>query len=107
MFHKVLGPLLFLIYISNLSDGLSSTCKIFADDTSQFSFVHDKYVSRDKLNSDLKKISDWALRWKMKLNPDTNKQAQEVHFSNRTNKDSILSITFNNSKVELFHRKNI
>ena len=36
----------------------------------------------------------------MKFNPDPSKQAQEVHFSNRTNKDSILSITFNKSKVE-------
>ena len=36
----------------------------------------------------------------MKFNPDPNKQAQEAHFSNRTNKDSSFSITFNNSKVE-------
>ena len=36
----------------------------------------------------------------MKFNPDPNKQAQEVHFSNITNKDSTLSITFNNTKVE-------
>ena len=36
----------------------------------------------------------------MKFNPDPSKQAQEVHFLNRTNKDSSLSITFNNSKVE-------
>ena len=36
----------------------------------------------------------------MKFNPDPNKQAQEVHSSNRTNKDNFLSITFNNSKVE-------
>ena len=36
----------------------------------------------------------------MKFNLHPNKQAQEVHFSNRTNKDSSLSITFNNSKVE-------
>ena len=52
---SVLGPVLFLIYINHLSDGLSSTCKIFAVDTSLFSFVHDKYVSRDELNNDLKK----------------------------------------------------
>ena len=37
----------------------------------------------------------------MKFNPDLGKQAQEVHFSNRTNKDSSLSITFNNSKAEI------
>ena len=36
----------------------------------------------------------------MKFNSDANKQAQEVPFSNRTNKDSALSITFNNSNVE-------
>ena len=34
------------------------------------------------------------------INLDPNIQAQEVHFSNKTSKDSSLSITFNNSKVE-------
>ena len=52
---SVLRPLLFLIYINYLSDGLSSTCNIFSDDRSLFSFVHDKYISRDELNGDLKK----------------------------------------------------
>ena len=65
-----------------LSDGLSSTCKIFADDIFLFSFAHDKYVARDELNSDFKKISGLALQWKMKFNPDPNKQAQELYFSN-------------------------
>ena len=34
---SILGPLLFLIYINELSNGLSSNCKLFADDTSVFS----------------------------------------------------------------------
>ena len=54
---SVLDALVFEIYkwhdLSNNS--LSSTCKIFADDTSLFSFVHDEYVTHNELNNDLKK----------------------------------------------------
>ena len=34
---STLGPLLFLLYINDLSDNLSSNIKLFADDTSLFS----------------------------------------------------------------------
>ena len=54
------GPLLFLIYINDLSDGFSSNAKLFADDTSLFSVVHDVNISDIELNSELKKINDWA-----------------------------------------------
>ena len=33
---SVLRPLLFLIYINDLSDGITSICKMFADNTSLF-----------------------------------------------------------------------
>ena len=38
---SILGPLLFLIYIKDLSEGLSSNSKLFADDTLMFSVIHD------------------------------------------------------------------
>ena len=38
---SILGPLLFLIYINNLSDDLSTNAKLFADNTSLFSIVRD------------------------------------------------------------------
>ena len=37
---SILGPLLFLIYINDLSDGLQCNPKLFADDTSLFATVY-------------------------------------------------------------------
>ena len=54
----ILGPLLYLIYINDLSDGFSSNAKLFANDTSLFSVVHDINTSAIELNSDQKKIGD-------------------------------------------------
>ena len=82
---SILGPLLFLIYINDLSGDLSSKAKLFADDTSLFSVTHDITTSANELNNDLKKISDWAFQWKMSFNPDPSKQAQEVIFSRKLN----------------------
>ena len=75
---SILGPLLFLIYINDLSDDLSTTAKLFADDTSLFSIVQNVSTSASHLNNDLSKISNWAFQWKMSFNPDPSKQAQEV-----------------------------
>ena len=55
---SILGPLFFLIYIHDLGNNLSSTVKLFANDTSIFSIVHDIDLSSKQLNNDLKKISD-------------------------------------------------
>ena len=66
------GLLLLLAYIYDLSDGLSSSVKRFADDTSLFSVVHDIHSSASNLNKDLKSINEWAFQWKMSFNPDPN-----------------------------------
>ena len=50
---SILGPPLFLIYINDLDDGLSSNAKLFADDTSLFSVVHNANTTAKRLNNDL------------------------------------------------------
>ena len=97
---SVLGPLLFLIYINDLPDGITSICKIFADETSLFTKVLDINESTNKLNTDLKKITTWAHQWKMQFNPDPNKQANEVIFSRKaTNNLSYPAVRFNNNDI--------
>ena len=96
---SILGPLLFLIYINDLSGDLSSKAKLFADDTSLFSVTHDITTSANELNNDLKKISDWAFQWKMSFNPDPSKQAQEVIFSRKLKNVSNPPLVFNNANV--------
>ena len=78
---SVLGPLLFLIYINDLPDGINSLCKIFTDDTYLFLKVYYIHKSASKLNDGLEKISYWACQWKMQFNPDPTKQTNEVIFS--------------------------
>ena len=47
---SILGPLLFVIFIYDLPSNIESNRKIFADDTSLFSFVRDQNQCADKLN---------------------------------------------------------
>ena len=98
---SVLGPLLFLIYINDLPNGIESICKIFADDTSLFSEVKDATVSHTQLINDLNKISKWAFQWKMLFNPDPSKQAIEIRFSHKRDNVSYPSLVFNDNKVQL------
>ena len=72
---SILGPLSFLVYINDLADGLSSDTKLFADDASLFSAIHDSVIMTIELNSDLSRITQWAFQWKINFNPDPNKRA--------------------------------
>ena len=53
---SILGALLFLIYVNDLPDGWSSNAKLFADDTSLFSVVHDINKSVIELKATQKKL---------------------------------------------------
>ena len=107
---SVLGPLSFLIYINDRPIGVSSMCKIFADDTSLFSKVLDVNKSVIELNDDLEKINQWAYQWKIQFNPDPNKQANEVIFSRKSISHNLSHppINFNERIITKFnHHKHL
>ena len=66
----VLGPILFLLYINDLPDGVvNSTARLFADYCIVYRSirnVHDAILLQNDLNS----IAEWELTWEMKLNID-------------------------------------
>ena len=50
---SVLGPLLFLVCINDLPQGLRRNAKLFADGTSLFSTITSPTISSSNLNEDL------------------------------------------------------
>ena len=64
---SVLGPILFLIYVNDLEDDISSKVLKFADDTKVF-----RKVTNDKdnqsLQDDLDKSVKWSNKWQMLFN---------------------------------------
>ena len=93
---SILGPLLFLIYINDLFNNLSSNCKLLADDTSLFSVVNNIHTSATTLSQDPKAVTNWAFQWKMIFNPDLSKQVQEVIFSKTIKKLLHPTLSLNN-----------
>ena len=59
---SILGPLLFLIYINDLSDGLQFNPKLFADNISLFTTVLNIKKAANNLNNDLTKITKWSFQ---------------------------------------------
>ena len=97
---SILGPLFFLVYINDLTEDLRCNVKLFADDTSLFTVVHDPNAAADDMNRDLELISQWAQNWRMSFNPDPQKQAVELIFSKKRIEIDHPVIFFNNIPVK-------
>ena len=96
---SVLGPLLFLVYINDLDENISSQMRLFADDSSLFTPVKGVEETHEKLIQDLQTITNWAHQWKMVFNPDITKQAIEVIFSVKIKKPYHPDLIFNGVPV--------
>ncbi len=65
---SVLGPLLFVVFINDLPESVSSEAYLFADDTKIFNRI--KHTSdADQLQDDLDKLADWSNKWLLKFHP--------------------------------------
>lgn len=65
---SILGPLLFLVYVNDITEGIRSDINLFADDTSLLEVINDPVISADVLNSDLNRLQQWASQWLVTFN---------------------------------------
>ena len=63
----VLGPLMFLLYMNDVSENISSSIRLFADDCIIYCSISNN-DDTTLLQKDLDEISNWAHVWQMKFN---------------------------------------
>ena len=83
---SILGPLLFIIFINDLPDGIHSICKIFADDTK----IYNSHEKSNVIQQDLLTLQEWSKIWQINFN---------------ITKCSVLHIGKNNNNVKYYFDK--
>ena len=76
------APVLFLVYINDIDDGVTSIISKFADDTKIANSVisHEQVIEMQK---NLDKLSEWGKKWLMSFNAD---KCKVLHIGYRNEK---------------------
>jgi len=67
--RSILGPILFLLFISDLPDKVCSAAKLFADNGKLYHTIR-SHKDCKLLQDDLNSLSAWSKQWLMKFNED-------------------------------------
>ena len=81
----VLGPLLFSLYINDISSDIESEIRLFADDCGCYREIKDE---KDTMKWDIDRLGFWARKWGMRFQPVkcnmiqlTRKRIKKIHAS--------------------------
>ena len=99
----VLGPLLFCLYINDISSDIESEIRLFADDCVCYREIKDEKDTM-KLQRDIDRLGSWARKWGMRFQPVkcnmmqlTRKRVKKIHASytlEGTNLENVESIKY-------------
>ena len=95
---SVLGPILFLIYINDLVEGLECPILLFADDAKIYKEITCQ-ADVETLRRDMKRIEAWSEKWLLTFNED---KCATMHIGHNNPKESYLinNKVLNESKLE-------
>ena len=84
----VLGPLIFLLYINDITDNLHSEIRLFADDCILYNVVKTT-ADCEKLQKDIDLLAEWGNKWQMQFN------AKKCYVMNMGNKRKKMKYDYN------------
>ena len=73
---SVLSPILYLIFVNDLTDNLdleSSSASQYADDIGMWVTRKDVHSAKLQLQAEIKKVEEWCRKWQVSLNPAKSK----------------------------------
>ena len=80
----ILGPILFLICVNDISSNILSYIKMFADDTKVYREISDFVNDTRALQTDIDRLANWATLWQLRFNPEKCETMRITHQRDRS-----------------------
>ena len=94
---SILGPLLYLIYVNDITNDIESDINLFADDTSLLKVIYDPTQSFQVINSDLAKLEEWSKQWRTSFNAD---KTVYIIFSRKNQQEAYPNLNLGNQVLK-------
>ena len=102
---SILGPLLFLLYINDISQSIECEVLLYADDTCLLFQHKNTMVIKEQLNKNFQSLCDWFLDNKLSVHFGEDKTKSILFGSKRKIKNaSSLDIEYNNIKIKQYRK---